>query len=67
MACWVPSPYSYAYNANRAARTGESPHADAIAPAPEAVQCPVKAPPEPAPKPAKRTRRTKAQILADQS
>ena len=51
MACWVYSPYH--------------PRKKAAA-EPEAVQCPVKAPPEPPIKP-KRTRRTKAEILADQS
>ena len=58
MACWVYSPF------HPRKVQPETPHQAAIAET-EAVQCPVKEP-EPAPKP-KRTRRTKAEILAAES
>ena len=61
MACWIPShwaPPKWVKDRDAEMAKGESPHQDAYA-----VECPVKAPPEPQPKP-KRTRRTKAEILA---
>ena len=60
MACWIPSPWvrpKWAKDRDAEIAKGESPHQDAYA-----VECPVKEPKPPI-KP-KRTRRTKAQILA---